>query len=710
MTPRELYVQSRRAGYTRKQATERVNAFKQSGKVPADPTESVWGALVHQESRGDQSAVSPKGAIGRAQVMPDTAPEAAAMADLKFNEDAWKNDPVYNEAIGRAYLRDKMTRLPRDQALAAYNGGEARLKKVGGDISRMPAETRHYVKTIMENREMTPRERFIELRQQGYSKEEAAAMARGQQPQAPAPQPAPAPAPAAPQAAVPAPAPAPQAAQPTPTGAYLNENIQRQLEKDSGLGRFSAGVQRAGADILTGGRQLVNEMTGDEEMIRQLKAEKQQRDALFQKHDPEGSGFSAADAGSIVGDVGAFGMLGGAGAAGQIGAGALEGLLKPADDSGERMLNAGIGGVIGSVGPIVSGARGMMSNKAPIDAAKDFTARAMGQAPGAPIQEAYEGTAERVGDAADDVYKSYKRILQSAERVADLPPVRLSNTAKEITQPLGLDDEVVRALSSKALTTINAVQGGAVKTSPILDARGRPFEDIAEHSFEDVRDTLRELKNVQSSFHKAQRPGAAKQIERLQETLEADLDEWAKLGTDTVKTSLEQARGADVKYRDEVLPAKKLAEALKAPDGKSMEAKLDAYLFGGANSVANAGTEIDKLIEVAPEVREPLRKIMASKLNLPRGEVASSRAYLGGTTAEALLTKQEREYMVKLADALQKNPNFLSVKLPIVDSVLKKFGVGSVKPYGYEPLTSGPNQKVINALRSATVGELTDED
>lgn len=708
MTPRELYVQSRRAGYTKEQATERVNAFKQSGKVPADPTESVWGALVQQESGGRQSAVSPKGAVGKAQVMPATAPEAAAMAGLEFNEDSWKNDPVYNEAIGRAYLRDKMTRLPREQALAAYNGGEGRLKKVGGDITRMPAETRHYVKTIMGNREMTPRERFIELRQQGYSKEEAAAMARGQQPQAPAPQPAPAPAPAAPQAA--APAPAPQAAQPTPTGAYLNENIQRQLEKDSGLGRFSAGVQRAGADLLTGGRQLVNEMTGDEEMIRQLKAEKDQRDALFQKHDPEGSGFSAADAGSIVGDIGAFGMLGGTKAAGQIGAGALEGLLKPADDSGERMLNAGIGGVIGSVGPIISGARGMMSNKAPIDAAKDFTARAMGQAPGAPIQEAYEGTAERVGAAADDVYKKYQSILQGAERAADLPPVRLSNTAKEITEPFGLEDEVVRALSPKARTTINAVQGGAMKTSPIVDSTGSPFEDVAQHSFEDVRATLRELKNVQASFQKAQRPGAANQINRLRETLEADLDEWAKLGTDTVKTSLEQARGADVKYRDEVLPAKKLAEALKAPDGKSMEAKLDAYLFGGANSVANAGTEIDKLLEVAPEVREPLRKIMASKLNLPRGEVASSRAYLGGTTAEALLTKQEREYMVKLADALQKNPNFLSVKLPIVDSVLKKFGVGSVKPYGYEPLTSGPNQKVINALRSATVGELTDED
>lgn len=716
MTPKELYVQSRKAGYPREKALERVRQFKTTGKVPEDPTEAYWDALIKQESGGNQKAVSHKGAVGRAQVMPKTAPEAAAMAGLPFDEDKWRNDPVYNEAIGRAYFRKQHEDFgdPR-LAAAAYNAGPGAVRKAGGDINKLPAETRKYVPAITGGKKMTPKEKFIQLRQQGYSKEEALAAVKGAQPQAAAPAPSPAPAPAAAQAPQPvptpspAPAPAPAAAQPTGMGAYLNKNIEEQFQKGTGLSRFGAGIQGAAGDMLTGARQAYNSLTGDDETLARLKADQQQRADIFKKYDPEGSGFSAADAGKIAADVGTFGALGGARVGGQMAAGALEGAVKPADDMSERAWNAGIGAATGLVGPAISKAHGMWKNMAPIDAAKDFTAKALRQAPGSPVKEAYEGTAERVGTAADDIYKKYKGVLDSAEQAPGLPPVKLTNTAREISQPLGLDDEVVRALSPKALTTINAVQEGAVKTSQIVDPSGRPFQEVAEHSFEDVRSTLRELKNVQNSFRDAQRPGAAKQIERLRETLESDLDEWAKTGADIAKSSLEQARGADNMYRDEVIPAKKLSEALTAPDGKSMENKLDSYLFGGVNATANSGTEIDKLIGAAPEVRDPLRRILASKINVPRGEVASARAYLGGTTAESLLSPQEREYMVKLADALQKNPSFLSVRLPLVDKVLKTMGVGAVKPYGYESLMQGPaSQKIINALRSGAIG--TEED
>jgi hypothetical protein len=117
----------------------------------------VWKALIQQESGGRQSAVSPKGAIGVAQVMPDTAPEAARLAGLPFDEQRYRNDAAYNEALGRAYFEKQLADFGGDyaKALAAYNGGPGRLRKAladagpGGDwLSRMPAETRNYVAAI----------------------------------------------------------------------------------------------------------------------------------------------------------------------------------------------------------------------------------------------------------------------------------------------------------------------------------------------------------------------------------------------------------------------------------------------------------------------------------------------------------------------------------------------------------------------------------
>lgn len=68
---------------------------------------------------------SPAGAIGIAQVMPGTAPEAAELAGLPWDEKRYREDPAYNRALGMAYfqkqLRDFGGDLPK--AYAAYNAG-----------------------------------------------------------------------------------------------------------------------------------------------------------------------------------------------------------------------------------------------------------------------------------------------------------------------------------------------------------------------------------------------------------------------------------------------------------------------------------------------------------------------------------------------------------------------------------------------------------
>lgn len=98
----------------------------------------VFRALISQESGGNQSAVSPAGAIGRTQLMLATA------RALGVNP----RDPVGNLVGGARYLRQQLDRFGnlRD-ALAAYNAGPGAVEKYGG----VPpyAETQAYVRSIL---------------------------------------------------------------------------------------------------------------------------------------------------------------------------------------------------------------------------------------------------------------------------------------------------------------------------------------------------------------------------------------------------------------------------------------------------------------------------------------------------------------------------------------------------------------------------------
>lgn len=96
--------------------------------------ESLWSAVKMQESGGRQNGadgsvlVSPKGAVGIAQVMPGTGRQMAAELGVPFDENRLRTDATYNELLGKAYM-DKMMRMYGDPnlALAAYNAGPGRL-------------------------------------------------------------------------------------------------------------------------------------------------------------------------------------------------------------------------------------------------------------------------------------------------------------------------------------------------------------------------------------------------------------------------------------------------------------------------------------------------------------------------------------------------------------------------------------------------------
>ena len=125
------------------------------------PADSIFEKrVIPRESGGKQfdkdgrPLTSPAGAIGIAQVMPGTAPEAAKMAGLVFDEDKYRNDPEYNKALGRAYFRAQYDRYnDPEMAMAAYNAGPGNVDKsiksaqsTGGDWrSFLPNETKNYI-------------------------------------------------------------------------------------------------------------------------------------------------------------------------------------------------------------------------------------------------------------------------------------------------------------------------------------------------------------------------------------------------------------------------------------------------------------------------------------------------------------------------------------------------------------------------------------
>ncbi len=135
--------------------------------APAAPEgkleDTVWDRMLgaesgHQQFRSDGSTItSSKGAIGIAQVMPTTGPEAAELAGLPWDPQKLAQDPTYNAALGRAYYNKQRADFGDPVvAAAAYNAGpgrvreaQARAAKEGGTyVDYLPAETRDYIAKV----------------------------------------------------------------------------------------------------------------------------------------------------------------------------------------------------------------------------------------------------------------------------------------------------------------------------------------------------------------------------------------------------------------------------------------------------------------------------------------------------------------------------------------------------------------------------------
>lgn len=111
---------------------------------------NIFQALIERESNFDPLVVSPKGAVGLGQLMPETA------------KDMYVDDPLDPEAnlLGSAkyftLLLDQFENL--EFALAAYNAGPERVKQYGG----VPPfkETKAYISWILAKAGVSPSKLF----------------------------------------------------------------------------------------------------------------------------------------------------------------------------------------------------------------------------------------------------------------------------------------------------------------------------------------------------------------------------------------------------------------------------------------------------------------------------------------------------------------------------------------------------------------------
>ena len=100
---------------------------------------NFFARLLWKESLFDAAAVSPAGAQGIAQFMPDTA-RLRGLADAFNPAEALYASARYLSELTRAYGNIGLA--------AAYNGGEARIARFIAAKDRLPPETRAYVNAI----------------------------------------------------------------------------------------------------------------------------------------------------------------------------------------------------------------------------------------------------------------------------------------------------------------------------------------------------------------------------------------------------------------------------------------------------------------------------------------------------------------------------------------------------------------------------------
>ncbi|MBE0636578.1 lytic transglycosylase domain-containing protein [Candidatus Bipolaricaulota bacterium] len=110
----------------------------------------AWVAsVIRCESRFESDALSPAGAIGLMQIMPETGDWIAQELQQTDYSTSTLTSPAQNISLGTWYLRTLLDRFTtRDVALMAYNAGPSNAEAWEGNLALAFPETQRYIRRI----------------------------------------------------------------------------------------------------------------------------------------------------------------------------------------------------------------------------------------------------------------------------------------------------------------------------------------------------------------------------------------------------------------------------------------------------------------------------------------------------------------------------------------------------------------------------------
>lgn len=513
-------------------------------------------------------------------------------------------------------------------------------------------------------------------------------------------------------------APAPAAAEPEdPYRVKIKtplQSMEQNLQGNAGQ-RFMAGVQRANEGMSNQARRLGNLITGGDG------GDYQQREAdirnVFEKHDPTGSGISMADVGKAAGETAALaavpvrGMLGAAGMG--AGAGVLAPTVEGENELDNAIFGAGFGALGQGVGTALGRGRDFFRRMDPSDALEDFTSRQLGATRGGNTAAQYSGITDAVEAERARLAEALSRRYANVEGAATIP-VSMQESSRLGQEALSLPEEVMNSLNPGAQRTMAALQRGSTRTSPIVNAQGNPIVEPRNVPFVDVRDTVRALRGAKRGLPYTDAGIArGRQIDNIIDRLDVDLERWGQAGPEMGPGNADILRGArqvDADYAAQVAPFNDKENVLgQLRRGAGDEGAINRLFMG-----QDKGQALGELLQRVPAAEEPARALYGQKLLTERGDTGMIRQLEGGTTAERLLSPDERAYTTALAANVRENKSHGAVDARrILQSLLRSpvgemvggrmldRGLTGVLPYGAQPTDTSLIAKYLRAFGAA---------
>jgi len=605
------------------------------------PRPELLAALIQQESGGNPNAVSPKGARGLAQVMPQTGRDPGYGVKPLLD-----NSPSEQKRFANDYLGAMLKKYNGDEklALAAYNAGPGNVDKYKG----IPPfkETRNYVDKILhainpissanasvnEANDIMPQQKLTEV-----TDPELLRQLEGDNAQQVITQPN-----------------LTEVTDPELLAQLEGNEPEQQQEQSSYLDEVKGGIASAPINAYLGIKQMLPGGLDDIE-----------KNVLSQNKEAA----QKAPIASLVSNIGMAAptaLIPGANTltgAGVIGA--AQGLINPAESSEERLLNTAVGGVAGAAGQkLVNSVGGKLSGMLANSQAK--------------------------ADAFNKAIAPKKALLEQAQEAGYVLPQSAVNPTfvGNILEGAAGKDAMTQATALKNQPITNALVGAEIGADePLLpsvikaarETNYKPYQNVANmpstangytglgnNAMQTANQDLQALKlaraDAQGWHRAAEKSGRpddlanAHKFDAQADALDARLTQRASsLGNPELMDALNNARREIAKTFDVEKAANVSTGDVSAPILGRMHDANPNKMTGNLKLIGDMANTFRPYVREAEYIRTPgVSKVQAGLsigLGTAGGPVAAALPYLSTPIRSLLLSKPYQKLMVKYKDA-----------------------------------------------------------